>query len=518
MNFSTHFEEREAIIAEIREHEQMMLAGTHFGDTFIENYNAGQAANSELHRARAEAKAKRKENEKPYVFKAPKPPGWVRGMSDLALWHEEIEDTKKIIELSRESRKKEYEIICNNYTFTFDGGIIAGKYYEAFKEVGLRSKKSAVIKRFVQATRKRGSIEAGIRKDYIYSRRSKLMALYQPYVRMNTKVIQAFRIDIDKHFQNEFWLRHDLTKYLPVMPDLVVFRKGCGDEIVRPHLWFFLPIGQGVWNDPDDPRCRQAPLKLLRGVVQAIVKALIPLGADPGGLTNMHHGKNPCSPFWNVLELNDERNLSLKEWAEHLNITRGTRKSDELMTRESAIVVSELSPEISNAVFNHARSWSIDIMREKHRSGGAAYDAMLKDRSQIADFVRSHLHARLHSSGLDVDIRKACRVLDRVADYQARHWNPERASKSEKVHGKMGQLTGTAEERMSAGGAYGGKRKGEAYRDRIINAAIEMHADGVKITKSSLARRAGVKRDTVAKHFDAALDALSQNCPNRVHC
>jgi hypothetical protein len=497
------------------EQRELSLVDSHLGMKFGKDYDAAsKATTAEIRLAHAEKKEKKKHAKRKPRKQRPEPPA---GLDQVALdewhliYHAEIESWKRF-EAMLKSREREYEFL-HTHRFVWRGGSVAGRWVYSFVEDGLRSANSNVNKRFVQITPARGSILAGHSKDAAFKRRSKLLALTLPYVRINTKIIQAFRIDLDGSFAHEQHLMTCLRDAgLPIMPDIVVFDRRLDGVIYRPHLWFFLPIGSGVWNDPDDPRFRKGPLKLLFHVMAAIIDCLNlkKLGADPGGLANPFHGKNPLCPLWRTIEPNRDANLALEEWARLLGIARTDEKASEKRARLAAQNVSGLSSRESNGIFSAARTWAREIIQEIHAAGGQRYADLLSDRQELARVVRTGLHDRLAWSEFTTSSVQSRRVLDKVADYAATWWKPELAPKPLKIHGRMGELEGTPQERMSAGGKFGAERKKELSTERLAAAAIEMMAEGVKITRAALAKRADVDPRTASKHFDAALTAAAE--------
>ena len=85
------------------------------------------------------------------------------------------------------------------------------------------------------------------------------------------------------------------------MPNIGVGATGLRNGIERPHAIFLLK--DSVYCGPKAQVKFQAKMD---GIARRIVAAMIPLGADPGGLANSCKSKNPLSPAWSHRVMREE--------------------------------------------------------------------------------------------------------------------------------------------------------------------------------------------------------------------
>lgn len=212
--------------------------------------------------------------------------------------------------------------------FRFHGGTIGGRWREAFSEMGLRSDTSHVLRRIVQLTPRQSAMQVGRSKDVMWGTDAKIFGLDEPWIVLNREVRGAFRIDLDHVFPSWDALRYEFEQLrLPCLPHIVVGFEDANGRIERPHAVFLLPYNEGVWFS-DDARCRKDIMSFWRGVHAGITKVLLPLGADPGALSNAMRVKNPLSPFWSIAIWNEVTFPNLTEWSDWVDTRlRPHRKS-----------------------------------------------------------------------------------------------------------------------------------------------------------------------------------------------
>lgn len=104
--------------------------------------------------------------------------------------------------------------------------------------------------------------------------------------------------DIDRCWNTLEEMRRDLLMTLGslLFPTLIVYRLNKLGQIENPHLIWILPPGSEVGVGG---KSKQAPIKLFNVVQQALVSALIGLGADAGH-TNISKTKNPLDAHFSV--------------------------------------------------------------------------------------------------------------------------------------------------------------------------------------------------------------------------
>ncbi|WP_063776604.1 hypothetical protein [Microvirga massiliensis] len=395
--------------------------------------------------------------------------------------------------------------------FVCHGETIGGRWRPAFQETGLRSKLGHVQRRFVQLTPRAYRLQTGRSKDVVTTSDSKLLALDDPWVVLNPTFRGAFRIDLDMSFPSWDALRYWLEQLpLPCLPNAAVaYECPVTGAIERPHLWYLLPYGSEVWWNRDDPRCRRDIIDLFRGVHAGIVKILLPLGADPGGLANPMRGKNPLSPFWSVRTWNEEVFLDLSTWASWVN----TRIDRTLLARESAAAVSGMEKAASNRAFTLFREWVLTALKEWHEEGGAEYQAALADRDFMAKTLFNRLIGRAIKA-VEGSARQLKAILYRVVDYASAHWDPARHRSPTRDRGVCaGAVAGkTLRERQAIGGRHAASVVANRVLVVLIDAMRELRKSGERVTKTAVALRSGLSRPTVHKHWLPALGAVEAEC------
>lgn len=374
----------------------------------------------------------------------------------------------------------------------------------------MRSSHSHVLRRIVQLTPRASRMATGRSKDIMRSTDSKLLALDDPYVTLNTKVRGVFRLDLDLTFRSWETLRWEITQLpLPCLPHAAVGFELPDGRVERPHLLYLLPYGSEVWFDPDDERCRRDIMGLWRGVHAGMVKTFLPLGADPGGLSNAMRIKNPLSPFWSVRLWNETTFPDLSEWAGWVD-TAATR---DRMIRDSAAALSGVERRASNVLFTTFQEWCYASLREMHGAHDPAYVAAIlrKDRDTLAELLFDRLVG--NASRLADRPKQAQAILYRVVTYAADHWDPSRACRDGKRD--RGACAADVEgmrdvrSRQATGARYAAGLRSERNLERLVAAMREAMREGAELTKTGMAARARISRPTVHKHWDAALARLN---------
>ena len=205
-------------------------------------------------------------------------------------------DLRRWIELAqmRAAERRQTTRERLEHGFHWPGGLINGRYVPAFVSRRLRSGLHPLLRLFVAGTRRAETgLSAGDTKDRLLCRGSKLALLDRPYVGFSQIMRSIIRIDLDRTFSSWETLRVEIEAADLPAPNLVVGGVDADGRVERPHAYWLLAnavccTAQG----------RPGPQRLLRGLERAMVAALVPIGADPGGLANPHTGKNPLSELW----------------------------------------------------------------------------------------------------------------------------------------------------------------------------------------------------------------------------
>lgn len=392
---------------------------------------------------------------------------------------------------------------CLTDGFECFGEEIGGRFRVPFKEIGLRSDHSHILRRIVQLTPRTPRLMSGRTKDVMSKGDSKLLSLDNPWIVLNTEFRGIFRIDLDFTFSSWDALRYEIEQLmLPCLPHIVVGFELLDGSIERPHLLYLLPYESSVWFDPNDPRCRRDIMGLWRGVHAGITKAFLPLGAYPGALSNALRIKNPLSPFWSYRTWNETIFPDLSEWAGWVD----TATSRATMIRESAAALSGMEKKASNILFTTFQEWVFALLREMHRHNDPVYVRAIpvKDRECLAEALFNALVSR--ASKVADNPKQAQAILYRVTTYAADHWDPNRVARDTSrdrgacapdVHG----VAGTAS-RQAIGGRYAAALRASRAVKALRSAVQAALTEGAHITKSEIARRSGLSRQTVLKHWE----------------
>ncbi|WP_228872009.1 hypothetical protein [Roseibium aggregatum] len=385
------------------------------------------------------------------------------------------------------------------------GETIGGRFRAPFEEAGLRSHDHHLLRCIVQLTPKAKRLQTGRGKGVMSQGDSKLLALDDPWIVLNSEFRAVFRIDLDFTYRSWEALRFEIEQLdLPCLPNIAVGFELADGAVERPHLLYFLPFGSEVWAKRDDERCRADILSLWKGVHAGITKQFITLGADPGALSNALRIKNPLSPFWRYRIWNEDLFPDLSEWSSWVD----TYTSREAMMRESAAKVSGLGLRSSNALFTTCQQLAFGKLREWHDRSNPDYVSAITadDRDQLDRQLFNSLVGPVSKSASNP--KQAQAVLYRVTSYASRRWDPKRAAQNDnKDRGACAdEVVGltTVSARQAVGGRYAANLEAERTCERIAETIAQLRSEGARLTKSAVARRSGFSRPTVHKHWEAA--------------
>lgn len=383
--------------------------------------------------------------------------------------------------------------------FVFHGGEIGGRMRAPFREAGLRSDESHVLRRIVHAAPRGSRLQSGRAKDIMTATDAKILGLDEPWIVLNREVRSAFRIDLDHVSPSWEALRYEFEELgLPCLPNAVVGFEDENGRIERPHALFLLPFNQGVWF-ADDPRCRRDVMALSRAVHAGMTKRLLPLGADPGALANAMRIKNPLSPFWTYRAWNETAFLPLTEWAGWVD----TSTSRDRMIRDSAAALSGTDRKASNILFTTYQEWAYETLSEFDHASDPVYIGAIrgKDRDSLAELLFRSLVGR--ASAMAASPKQAQAILYRIVTYAADHWDPSRCRRdaardcgacANEVEGVVGVTA-----RQAVGGRYAASRRKASSAATIREAIAAAGEAGEPITKAAIARRTGLSRPAVQR-------------------
>lgn len=407
----------------------------------------------------------------------------------------------------------------------FSGRTVYGRWREGVREKGLRSESFGLPgKMFVAACRKGGDLRMSWDKANLgVESRSKLLSLDLPYFEANKTFLSFFRIDVDGTWSDRYAFMDDVRQLvecrIPFAPHLVA-----GDELPdgrfrNPHLLFFLPYGEAVWNDPDDSRCNQRTVKFFEAVYYGIVDALRSLGADPGAPATTQRGKNPLSPLACGFTMNDREFMSLSDWAGWVD----TNLNRETLVRQRAADKAGVTVEVSNGIFTAVQKEAYRILREWYFHSdlrlrapeGTIADNLHQALEPVAQEIVSGMPGRRRMSE-----RQVALLVSRVATYAAGSFDPARLEKGIVRKALLHVVDGlkTVRERQQVAAEYASREKAEKTLAKLVDAWDSLAVETTEVTKSGLAREAKVSRTTVQARWSDLQAVLEARKGRPVRC
>jgi hypothetical protein len=334
---------------------------------------------------------------------------------------------------------------------------VGGRRRTPFTEQGLRSEtlNSVAARYFVTCVHKGGALRASMDKATLgVQSLSKLLSLDYPYIEANRKVMSVMRIDCDRVFDSPGQclaaLRELVGDRIPCLPHLITGDLLPDGRYSRPHFYFLLPAGHGVWNDPNDPRCRMDIVRFFHAVSMGLVSALLEIGADPCAPALTLRGKNPLSPYWYTLCPNDTVWPTLSDYGGWVDMSASRAK---LVRQASALQTG--SGIGSNELFNVMQKQAFAVLRQWHF---AADPRGRGERGRIADDLHQVLAAFLTETGCGrLTETQADLLVAKVADYAAGAWDVSKVETSAKMRHRLLHVTEgmvTVSQRQATGAAY----------------------------------------------------------------
>ncbi len=235
-------------------------------------------------------------------------------------------------------------------------------------------------------------------------------------------------------------------------------------------------------------------------MIAGITHALAGIGADPGGLANPFHGKNPLCPLYSTEGWNETRFPTLADWAAHVDLS--ARASETLAGPAKRGEILHGSNSTARTLFG----WAVQTLREAHGRDDPDYQAGLDDRAALGRYLADALRrdAVLHLGWDDeAGLQSQCARI-------AERWDVARLARRKNRGVLKRSLAPDASlcDRQRAGQAHTAQRRRDASLEAIC-AALEA-TDGTP-TQSGIARATGLARSTVARHWQTALASLSHS-------
>ncbi len=392
------------------------------------------------------------------------------------------------------------------------GGAVNGVYRPTVRIVGFRSRESRnlglLCARLPKGKKMRvGNDKANLRRGGRYS----CLSRGEAYVRLGTEFLAAWRVELDSTFEGgvEDLRRRLLAVGLPWLPHLVVYEPGPLGEIVRPHLYFLLPPESAVWNQAAKPLCRKRPRALFRAIHRGLTDILMPVGADPGGLSNPHHGKNPLSHYWHVAELETAVYPTMSMWAQarRCDGSRALRLGanvEQMLRAKAAAEASRIGHDASwsNELFSTLRGACFAQIAAWKASEDPRYSMGIDDRDHLTRSLLTALGPRCADAR---DPAHAARVLDKVAPWVAKHWiprNPTPTARGRDAH--LIDVGMAMDERQAVAGSETARMRREASVQAILTVLRSMGEGKVAADKKSVATAARVSLSTVQRCWATA--------------
>ncbi|MCH6206308.1 hypothetical protein L3V16_21015 [Brucella ciceri] len=400
---------------------------------------------------------------------------------------------------------------------------LSGHQVAPVQEKGLRSQtlNSAAAKLFVAAVPKAKDLRTNWGKGALTRIGIKLFSLDEPYIEGNRKFLSFVRIDTDRVWNSyeqcqEFFrqLAHDGK--IACEPHFLVGLRLPNGQFVRPHAIWMLPYGSAVWNEPSKAGFNRAPVDLFHSVYYGLCNALLEAGADAGAPATSQQVKNPLSPEWFTVCPQDSHFPDLSEHADYLELGHNR----ESLTRRSAAVQSGMDIQQSNGLFNFLQKAAYSIMSGWHF---AADPEFARNRAEgRLGAISDRLHIELERAVAQSDIRPGKRdgniqyLIASVANYAVGKWNPEKLNYKRDRGAALHLVQGmtSMSDRMAAGGKYAALKNSERVVNAIKTTIQKLKAQGVELTKATVARFSGISRPTVHKYWDQvmAVARRAQGC------
>lgn len=435
-----------------------------------------------------------------------------------------IDDAKKYAENARFEACLVKERLQHGFRL-FVPRMIYGRWRENVHEQGFRSGAFGLPGRmFVAACRKGGELRASWDKANLsVESRSKLLSLDLPYIEGNKTFLGFWRIDLDATWPSVDAFIDEVRQLvgceLPFAPHLVAGDTLADGRFARPHLYFLLPPGEAVWNNPDDRRCNMRTVSFFEAIYYGIVDALKSLEADPGAPAKTQRGKNPLSPLATGFVMNAQEFMTISEWAGWVDTSLNREGLVRQRAADKAGVEIETSNEIFTAVQKEAygilRRWHFDADPRLRAPEGAVADNLRRELEPLAQELVIGLPGRRRMSE-----RQVALLVSRVASYAAGAFDPARLEKGI-VRKALMHVVGhfpTVRERQQVAARYASTEKAKKTLQKLLEAWDCLSVETAEISKSALARAAGVSRPTVHARWAELQQVLEARNDCKVRC
>lgn len=298
--------------------------------------------------------------------------------------------------------------------FVWRGGSVGGNPLYArppFVYSGLVSDEAAILKLFATKTPRARRLLTGHSKDLVDGTDSKLLALDCAYITTNARMRGVLRVEIDACLASWDVIPAACAQAGVPIPNVAVGWVDSHGAVLHPHLIWLLEHSVAFTHAAKKP-----PQRMYAGVLHGLTAALVPHGADPGGLLNAQRVKNPLSPLWDRA-IFATKPYCLKDVCQYLASVH-VRPLQLVRPTSSHWVPDHPDPAIaihSNRVFRHVACWAraeVDHFRNAAQSLEDFTSAVTEQALQIARRMTG-------------DTRKAESAAERTAQAVAK-WTWER--------------------------------------------------------------------------------------------
>ena len=418
---------------------------------------------------------------------------------------------------------------------------VGGRLHLPFVKTGLISRQSgsplmlrcltmtAKPKRAVKADPEKGikaqaaeGPRTGMTKDGCRMQRRRLVAMDNRHWFFNDRCIDAFRLDDDRVWPSEAhleaWLDNEVEEgRLTFKPNKSVYDyddRFPGVVFGAHHYYFFPDDGgkKGGGKDGTKPEGKGTSAvwkgdryKLQHHLLsQVAAKLNEQLGCDPGGLSNISHGKCPLSPHI-ITAIWHENCLTLTEMAEglDLDLTRQEMARKQCIDDLKDVGFDDKSSDNSHTVISKL---SRSCTRKAAKAG--------VDTDDYSEFLDAAIEAttdltrqKLADAGIAVPPggwKAVEKLIERCCRWAVADFDPAKLSKSGKNTGCAKYLmlpTDDTRTRQIKGQAAGAANRAEHSDDLIAEAIESIRADGAEESISEIARRSGRSRPTVRRRM-----------------
>ncbi len=406
---------------------------------------------------------------------------------------------------------------------------LSGYYVGPVHEMGLRSVtlNSLAAELFPALVPSAKKLRTSWGKTELETLGTKLFSLDEPYIEGNREFLGFIRIDTDRVWRSpeecrSFYEGLVSDGKIACAPHFLVGLRLRDGSFVRPHAIWILPYGGAVWNAPGHPQWRREPVDLFKSVYYGLCSSLLEAGADPAAPATSQQTKNPLSPEWTTICMQDSHFPSLDEHAEYVDMS--SRR--ETLIRKAADVQTGLDITQSNMLFNALQRAAYEQLRKWHFDADADYRDAIQSgrRGRLADNLHLALSERVQEMDTaDLKMKDSAieLMIAKVADFAVSSWDPNKASRTGSSRGAIRHIVEgmkSVKERRQAAAAYATSRNKSKVLDAMVMAVQRMIADGRAITKSAVARESGVSRKTVITRWDdliAAIPSSEGGCVKR---